>query len=118
MAGVLVNMAPSLSRRKRAASQVAAPQRALPPPPSSRTTPRTRVIPRNSQANGIEDYPITLGESEDEVDFMEEDDIRIDKDKGSGSPTNIPPSRESFILAGILPPNYPLINYEAAPLAT
>ena len=34
------------------------------------------------------------------------------------SPTNILPGKEGFILAGILPLNYPLINYEVALLVT
>ncbi len=66
----------------------------------------------------MEDYLITFGEFKDKVDFMEEDNIGINEDKDSGSPTNIPLNRENFILASILPPNYPLINYKAAPLAT
>lgn len=49
-----------------------------PPPPSSlRNTSRTRVIPKNSQANNIEVNPITLNKSKDKVNFIEEDDIRI-----------------------------------------
>jgi hypothetical protein len=111
-------MAPSSSRRKQAASQAAAPQRTPPPPPGSRTTPRARDIPENSQVNSMEDYPITFEESEDEVNFIEENDIRINKDEDFSSPTNIPPNRESFILASILPPNYPLIDYKVALLAT
>jgi hypothetical protein len=75
-------------------------------------------MPRNSQANSIEDYPITLKESKDEVNFIEEDNIGINKDEDSNSPTNVPPSRESFIPASILPPNYPFVNYKAAPLVT
>ena len=49
---------------------------------------------------------------------MEEDDIEINKNKDFSSPTNIPPNKESFIPASILPPNYPLINYEVALLVT
>jgi hypothetical protein len=87
-------------------------------PPSFKTTPCNSVIPKNSQANSIEDYPITLRESEDEVDFIKEDNIGINKDKDSSSPTNIPPSRESFISVSILPLNYPLVDYKAALLIT
>ena len=78
----------------------------------------TKVIFKNSQANDIKANPIALNKSKDKVDFIEEDNIRINKDKDSGSPTNKTPSRESFILAGILPPNYPLINYKVALLVT
>jgi hypothetical protein len=114
LAGVLVNITPLLSCYKRATSQVTAPQYTPPPPLSSKTTPHINVIPRNSQANSIKDYPITLKKSEDEVDFIEKDNIKINKNKDSSSPTNIPPSKKSFILTNILPPNYPLVNYKAA----
>jgi hypothetical protein len=62
----------------------------------------------------MEADPIALNKSKDKVNFIEEDDIGINKDKDFSSPTNIPPSKEGFILAGILPPNYPLINYKVA----
>ena len=49
---------------------------------------------------------------------MEENNIKINKDKDFSSPTNIPPNKESCILASILPSNYPLINYKAVLLVT
>lgn len=49
------------------------------PPSSLRNTSRTRVIPENSQANNIEVNPITLNKSKDKVNFIEENDIRINK---------------------------------------
>ena len=110
-------MAPPSSRRKRAASQVLVPQRAPPGPPSSssltRNAPRTRVTPKKGQANGTEASPIAVEVSDDKVNFLSEDDIGINEDKDYSSPTTIPPSREGFILAGMLPPGYPLVDYEA-----
>ena len=116
MAGVSVDMAPPSSRRKRAASQVLVPQRALRGRPSSssltRNTPRTKVTPKKGKANNTEASPITVKVSNDEVDFLDEDDIGINEDENCSSPTTIPPGREGFIPAGMLPPDYPLNNYE------
>ena len=113
-------MAPLLSRRKWAALQVLVPQHAPLGPPSSssltRNAPRTRVIPKKGQANGTEASPIAVEVSDDKVNFLSEDDIGINKDKDCGSPTTIPPSREGFILAGMLPLGYPLVNYKAQTL--
>ena len=110
-------MAPPSSRRKRAASQVSVPQRAPPGPPSSssltRNAPRTRVTPKKGQANSTEASPIAVEVSNNKVNFLSEDDIGIDEDEDCGSPTTIPPGREGFIPAGMLPPGYPLIDYEA-----
>ena len=115
-------MAPPSSRRKRAASQVLVPQRAprgrLSSSSLTRNTPRTKVTPKKGQANGTEASPIAVEVSDDEVDFLDEDDIGINKDKNCGSPTTIPPGKEGFILAGILPPDYPLDDYKVAQLAT
>ena len=72
------------------------------------------VIPENSQANNIEVNPITLNKSKDKVNFIKEDDIRINKNNFFNSPTNILSGKEGFILASILPLNYPLMNYEVA----
>jgi hypothetical protein len=60
----------------------------------------------------MEASPITIKISNDEVNFLDKDNIRINKNKDCGSPTTIPPSREGFILASILPSDYPLNNYE------
>jgi hypothetical protein len=109
-------MAPPSSRRKRAALQVLVPQRAPRGRPGSssltRNTPRTKVTPKKGKANDTEASPIAVEVSDDKVDFLDEDDIRINKDKNCSSPTTIPPSKEGFILASILPLDYPLNNYK------
>ena len=58
--------------------------------------------------------PIAIKVSNNKVDFLDKDNIRINKDKNCSSPTTIPLSKESFILANILPLNYPLNNYKVA----
>ena len=60
----------------------------------------------------MEASPIAVKVSNNKVDFLDEDDIRINKDKNYSSSTTIPPSREGFILASILPLDYPLNNYK------
>ena len=60
----------------------------------------------------MEASPIAIKVSDNKVDFLDEDDIGIDKDKNYSSPTTIPPGREGFIPAGMLPPDYPLNNYK------
>jgi len=114
-------MAPPSSRRKRAASQVSVPQRAPPGPPGSssltRNTLRTKVTPKKGQANGTEASPIAVKISDNKVNFLSEDDIGIDEDEDCGSPTTIPPGKEGFIPAGILPLDYPLVDYKVAQLA-
>jgi len=111
-------MAPPSSRRKRAASQVSVPQRAPPGPPGSsyltRNTLLAKVTPKKGQANGMEASLIAVEVSNDKVDFLSEDDIGINEDENYSSPTTIPPSKEGFIPAGILPLNYPLVNYKVA----
>ena len=115
-------MAPPSSRRKRAVSQVLVPQRAprgrLGSSSLTRNTPRTKVTPKKDQANGTEASPIAVKVSNDKADFLNKNNIRINKNKNCGSPTTIPPSKEGFILAGMLPPDYPLNNYKVAQLAT
>jgi len=111
-------MVPPSSRHKQAALQVSVPQRAPPGPPSSssltRNTLRTKVTPKKGQANSTEASPIAVEISNNKVNFLSEDDIGINKDKDCGSPTTIPPSKEGFILASILPLDYPLVNYKVA----
>jgi len=60
----------------------------------------------------MEASPVAIKVSDDEVDFLDEDDIRINKDENCSSFTTIPPSKEGFILAGMLPLDYPLNNYK------
>jgi len=109
-------MAPLLSCRKRAASQVLVPQRAPRGHPGSssltKNTPRTKVTPKKGKTNDTEASPVAIKVSDNKVDFLDEDDIRINKNKNCSSFTTIPPSKEGFILAGILPLDYPLDNYE------
>ena len=109
-------MAPLLSRRKRAASQVLVPQRAPQGHPGSssltRNTPRTKVTPKKGKTNNTEASPIAIKVSDNKVNFLDKDDIRINKDKNYSSSTTIPPSKEGFILASILPLDYPLNKYK------
>ncbi len=109
-------MAPPLSCRKQAALQVLVPQCAQQGYPGSSSLTRNtlciKVIPKKGQANGIEASPIAVEVSDNEVDFLEEDDIGINEDKNCSSPTTIPPGKEGFILAGMLPLDYPLDNYK------
>ena len=109
-------MAPPSSRCKRAASQVLVPQHAPQGHPSSssltRNTPRTKVTPKKGKANNTEASSIAVKVSDNKVNFLDEDNIRINKDENYSSPTTIPPGREGFILAGMLPLDYPLNNYE------
>ena len=111
-------MAPPSSRRKRAASQVLVPQRAPQGHPSSssltRNTPRTKVTPKKGKTNDTEASPIAIEVSDNKVDFLDEDDIGIDKDENCSSSTTIPPSKEGFIPAGMLPLDYPLKNYKVS----
>ena len=60
----------------------------------------------------MEASPIAVKVSNNKVNFLDEDDIGINKDENCSSPTTIPPSREGFILAGMLPLDYPLNNYK------
>jgi len=97
-------------------SQVLVPQRAPQGHPSSssltKNTPRTKVIPKKGKTNDTEASPVAIKVSDDEVNFLDEDDIRINKDKNCSSFTTIPPSKEGFILASMLPLDYPLNNYK------
>ena len=115
-------MAPPSSRRKRAASQVLVPQRAPRGYPGSssltRNTPRTKVTPKKGKTNDTEASPNAIKVSDNEINFLDEDDIRIDEDENYSSPTTIPPSKEGFILASMLPLDYPLNNYKVSQLAT
>ena len=45
---------------------------------------------------------------------MDKDNIGINKDENCGSLTTIPPDKEGFIPAGMLPLDYPLDDYEVA----
>ena len=109
-------MAPPLSCRKRAASQVLVPQRAPRGCPGSssliRNTPRTKVTPKKVKANNTEASAIAVKVSDNKVNFLDVDDIGINKDKNYSSPTTIPPGKEGFILASMLPLDYPLNNYK------
>ena len=60
----------------------------------------------------MEASPIAVKVSDNKVDFLDEDNIGINKDKNCSSFTTIPLGKEGFILAGILPLDYPLINYK------
>src|ERR1700722_11248865 len=111
-------MAPPSSRRKRAALQVLVPQRAPQGHPGSssltRNTPRTKVTPKKGKTNNTEASPITIKVSDNKVNFLDEDDIGINKDKNCSSLTTIPPGKEVFIPAGMLPLDYPLKNYKVS----
>src|ERR1700722_11067653 len=113
-------MAPPSSRRKRAALQVLVPQRAPQGHPGSssltRNTPRTKVTPKKGKTNDTEASPIAIEVSNNKVDFLDKDNIGINKDKNYSSPTTIPPGKEGFIPANILPLAYPLKNYEVSQL--
>ena len=115
-------MAPPLSRRKQATLQVLIPQYTPQGRPSSssltKNTPRTKVIPKKGQANGIKASPIAVKISNNKVNFLDEDNIGINEDKNCSFRTTILPNKEGFIPASILPPDYPLNNYEVAQLAT
>ena len=60
----------------------------------------------------MEASPIAVKISNNKVNFLSKDDIGINKDENCSSFTTIPPSKEGFIPAGILPLDYPLDNYE------
>jgi len=50
------------------------------------------------------------------VDFLDKEDIGIDVDDDCGSPTQVPPSREGFIPASLLPKDVPTIEDEVISL--
>jgi len=109
-------MAPPLSCRKQAASQVLVPQRAPRGHPGSssltKNTPRTKVTPKKGKTNDTKASPVAIEVSNNKVDFLDKDDIGINKDENCSSFTTIPPGKKGFIPAGILPLDYPLNNYE------
>jgi len=60
----------------------------------------------------MEASPVAIKVSDDEVNFLDEDNIGINKDENYSSFTTIPPGKKGFILASILPLDYPLDNYK------
>ena len=60
----------------------------------------------------MEASPIAIKVSDNKVDFLDENNIGINKDENYSSPITIPPSKEGFIPASILPLDYPLNNYK------
>jgi len=83
----------------------------------TRNTPHTKITPKKGKANDIEASPIVVEISNNEVDFLDKNNIGINKDENCNSLTTIPSSREGFIPADILPPDYPLDDYKVTQLA-
>ena len=50
------------------------------------------------------------------MDFLDKEDIGINVDNNCGSPTQVPPGREGFILASSLPKDVPTIKDEVISL--